>query len=77
MNLPKLKLKLVDNWRQGWKWVSVWCMALSGAVLTSWQTLPDDWKAMLPQAFLQRYIGPLLLIGIIGRFIDQTKKAEE
>lgn len=70
------KVKLVENWKDAWKWISVWCMALSSSVLMSWETLPDTWKEMLPAAFLQRYIGPLLLIGIVGRFIQQTKKPE-
>lgn len=68
------KVKLVENWREGWSWISVWCMALSGSILTSWEMLPDEWKAMLPQSFLQKYVGPMLLIGIIGRFIKQTSE---
>lgn len=70
-------IKLVENWKQAWRWISVWCMSLSGAILSSWEALPPTWKEMLPTQDLKAYVGPLLIIGIIGRFVDQTKKVSE
>lgn len=66
-------MKLVDNWKDGWKWVSTQCMALSVAVLGAWDVIPEEWKSALPAGGAKSLVLGLLLIGIVGRFIQQAK----
>ena len=70
-------LKIVENWKSAWRWISVWCMSLSAAIMSSWDMLPPEWKAALPSQSMGKYVVPLLIIGIVGRFIDQTTKLPE
>lgn len=70
-------MKLVDDWKNCWKWISVWCMGFTGAVSATWEWLPSDWKQVLLQdasvgvAF--KIISFLSIMGIAGRLIKQGK----
>lgn len=64
-------MKLIPNWRKGYKMLSVQAMSLSTAILGTWALLPDDLKAVLPtQVVIWVSVG-LLVVGILGRFVDQ------
>lgn len=69
-------MKLVENWKEGYKWISTQSMALAVAILSSWEMIPAEWKAALPMDDAKPYVIALLVLGIVGRFLDQTKKAE-
>jgi hypothetical protein len=66
-------MKIVKNWRKGWRMFSVQAQA---AVLTgvgAWQIIPDDLRAVVPQSVAVGMAMTLLVLGILGRFIDQPK----
>ena len=69
-------MKLVENWKEGYRWISNQCMALSVAILSSWEMIPAEWKSALPMDDVRPYVISLLMLGIVGRFLDQSKKAE-
>lgn len=66
-------MRLVSNARQGWKWVSVQSMAAAMAVQGTWVALPDDMKASLPDWAVSAATMALLVLGTIGRFVDQQR----
>ncbi len=72
-------MKLVDNWKQCWKWLSLHCMisattiqALVAAIKEGWISIPDDLKSLVPHNLATIITIILLALGIIGRFINQT-----
>ncbi|MEM9964596.1 MAG: hypothetical protein AAGC58_04535 [Asticcacaulis sp.] len=64
-------MKLISNWRQGWRFVSTQAMALSLAISGAWLALPDDWRTRVPDDLVALVTVPVLLIGIVGRFMPQ------
>lgn len=79
-----MKPRIVDDWRQGWRWLSVQLMAaalvlpdLLAYALDTWNLLPPDLKAALPPTWAQ-WLGKVLLVGgIAGRFIAQRRPDKE
>jgi len=69
------KLKLIEDWRRAWRWVSVQCMILAGSIQGAWVFVPDDMKASIPPNVLQCATLVLLGIGVVGRFVQQTPPA--
>jgi hypothetical protein len=67
-------MKPVEDWRSGWKWLSVHCMTLAIAVQGAWMWLPPDLKSTLPQEIVSGISIGLLVLGVIGRFVKQEKK---
>jgi RsiW-degrading membrane proteinase PrsW (M82 family) len=67
------KPKLVDNWKQAWKWFSVHCMTIAGAIHGAWLVLPDDMKASLPIKYVAALTVTLMLCGVAGRLVDQEQ----
>lgn len=65
------KLKLVDDWKQGWKWVSTQSMGAAIAFLTTWALMPEDLKAHVPPDIAAIIAVILLVLGFIGRFLKQ------
>jgi membrane protein required for beta-lactamase induction len=66
------KMKLVEDWKDGWRWISTRCMALSLAMLGTWEVVPSEWKSSLPDGTLKYLVTALLVLGVFGRFIDQA-----
>ena len=62
---------LINNWKSLYKAFSVQAMVLSGVVLSAWEVLPADLKSSIPQDWLHYIAIGLLLLGIVGRAIDQ------
>ena len=69
-------MKLIPNWRKAWRMFSVQAQAGSVAVLGTWQALPDDLRGKVPEPVVLGIVGALLVLGIIGRLIDQPKTRE-
>lgn len=65
------KLKLVENWKEGWKWISNICMGLAAATIQFWDMIPPDMKVMLQGTSSSQIVFWLMVIGIVGRHIDQ------
>lgn len=66
-------MKIVPDAKDGWKWLSVQAMALNTAILTTWVSLPDDIKAIIPDTYVMTGAAMLTVAGIVGRFIDQNR----
>lgn len=72
--IEKFKLKLVEDWRNAWKWFSVQAMGFSVVLLGAWEVLPGDLKATLPEDLVRLLAIGLLTMGIAGRVVDQKPK---
>lgn len=66
-----LKLHLVDDVRDAWKWFSVQSMGLAVVLLGAWGAMPGDLKAALPDWLVPVIAGLVLALGIAGRLVKQ------
>jgi len=69
-----MELKLVDNWRNCKTWISSWCFNIVAALSAGWNTLPSEWKPLIPVNYLLYVIIFFCVIGFIGRLIKQPEK---
>ena len=69
-----MNIKLVEDWRQAWRWFSVQAMGVATAFLAVWAVFPDDLKAVLPAGWTKAIAIAVLLIGLVGRLVQQPKK---
>lgn len=68
----KDKMKLVPDWRNAFRWISMQCFVLTGILQTAWQTLPADMKISIPPPYIFYLTMALLFTGAVGRLIDQN-----
>ncbi len=60
-------VKLVPNWTKAWKWFSMQFLALAA----TWEMLPPDVQAIVPEPY-RGYVTLALLIGAgFGRMVRQ------
>lgn len=72
------KIKLVPGWRKCWRWLSVQIPLLNLAFVTVWAQLPPELKSEIPQKWMWFITAALIIIGVLGRMIDQgTKNADD
>jgi len=64
-------MQLIPNIKQAWKMFSIQAQALNAALLVSWQTLPLSFQTILPVQYLIGIAITLLVLGIVGRVIQQ------
>jgi len=65
-------MKLVDDWKDFWKWYSTWVITFLAMLPTMWMQIPDEYKAMIPEQYMG-YIGVTLAIGsVLSRLRDQS-----
>jgi hypothetical protein len=64
---------LVENWRGAWRWFSMQAMALVVALQGAWAAMPDDLKQHFPPLLVTALSVGLLLLGIGGRLVRQSK----
>lgn len=67
-----MKIHLVEDWRNAWRWVSVNCMVLAGALQTAWLVLDADQRASLPPYSVTVLTIAILACGVIGRLTKQN-----
>lgn len=67
-------MKLVDDFKQCWRWLSIQAMVLAGAVQGAWTFVPDDMRTSIPPHIVQGVTIALLVLGVAGRLVDQSKK---
>jgi hypothetical protein len=60
-------MKLVDNARHAWKWLSTQMLAVTGAMPGVWLTLPAEWRSAIPPTALAIAALVTAAIGIYGR----------
>ena len=66
-----MKPKIVKNWRDGLKWFSVQANIVAGVIVAAWVMLPDDMKASVPSEWVMGATVAAIVLGTIGRFVDQ------
>lgn len=62
---------MVKNWQQGWKWFSNLALAAIVAINTS--PIPPEILNALPPDTQQKVTIGLAVLGLLGRFINQSK----
>jgi hypothetical protein len=68
-------MKLVENWRDCWKWFSMWAMSAIGFLSLFlpmlWESLDESTKALIPPAYIGYVLFVVSVLGTIGRLIQQ------
>ncbi|MDI3149368.1 hypothetical protein [Serratia nevei] len=64
-------MKLIDDWAKAWKYFSVQCFALAGAISAGWGMYGDVIKQYIPAQYMPWIICVVAIAGIVGRFVDQ------
>lgn len=70
-------MKLIKNWRSALKAYSTMSLAAMTVLVTTWNELPHEVVALIPEQWKGRILIAVALFGLIGRFIDQSKKNAE
>lgn len=86
--LQKLKIELIVEWRQAWKYMSVQ-LATIGLMIqwyllefpvdayAHWAALPAEVKAVIPETVLP-YVGPTIIaLSLVSRLIKQSNVRKE
>lgn len=69
-----MKIKLVKNWREGWKWLSNWAFVL--VIFLATTPLPPEILILVPEENQKHVIAIVALAGLILRFINQSKQSK-
>jgi hypothetical protein len=67
-----MRLRLVQDWRRGWRWASVQLMALSAAIQFGAGLLPPWLHDALPAVWWKYLAGAMLVCAMLARFIRQN-----
>jgi hypothetical protein len=71
---PKRRQRLVDDWRECWRWISMQAMAIALALQGAWMAVPEDLRANLPSWLITAVTIVLLVLGMIGRLLTQQPR---
>lgn len=68
-------MKLVENWRGAWRWLSIQIAIVGAALQAAIIAFPDlkDWLGDT----ITHCVGLLILLGIVGARLKDQKKPEE
>lgn len=66
-----MKFRLVEDWKRCHKWISINCMAIAASFQGAWLYIPDDLRHSIPQKLITFITISLLILGIVGRLINQ------
>lgn len=69
-------MKLIDEKRHWWKWLSVHALALTGILPAVWVSLPADWRASIPGDWLAVVTVVTAVMGVFGRIVQQGDKPD-
>lgn len=64
-------MKLVEDWRKAYKWLSVQIPAINAAFLLTWTQLPQKFQEALPLPWVIGIAVSLLVLGMVGRLMHQ------
>jgi hypothetical protein len=64
-------MRLITEWRQAWRMLSMQAMGLAAAVQGAWLGLPGDLRAMVPPHLVYYLTLALMVLGIVGRLVHQ------
>lgn len=68
------RMKLVDDYRDAWRWASVRFNGAALAVQATWASLSDDMRSEFPKHAVTVLTVALLIMGTTGRLIKQERK---
>lgn len=66
-------MRLIDNWKDAKCWFSVHAMLWSSVIQIVWSQVPEDMKTSLPSKYVSYITSAMLILGILGRVINQEK----
>lgn len=70
--INRIKAKLIDEWKQAWRFWSVRLALIGAAMSAGWGALPADTRALIPGS---QWIGLFLFLAVtVARLIDQGGK---
>jgi hypothetical protein len=69
-------MKLIDEWKQAWKLLSVQANGISVAMTGAYVALPEKMQDILPAKYVLLAAGAIAVLGTIGRVIQQKPKDE-
>lgn len=81
---PKMKFKLISQWRSFWRMWSLRLNAIGVAllgyvalspdlILNSWNMLPNELKQIIPRDYLLWITGLIFVLAMVARVIKQEK----
>lgn len=70
-------MKLIEEWRQWWRFASVWASGVGFSVLAVWAIMPPAVRDAVPDG-IELLIGAVLFGGVLlARITDQPKLREK
>lgn len=69
-------MRLVDDYKKCLKWFSVQANLIGAAIATTYGTMYAELKADFPPKTMFLVTAAVFLVGILGRVISQTPKAD-
>ena len=67
-------MRLVTNWKRSLRWFSTQAHLINLAFLGTWSTLPEKFQDALEPPWVIGIAAALIVLGVVGRVIDQTPK---
>lgn len=64
-------MKLVDDWKKAWRWISINCMLLATAIQAAWLSVPENTRLLVPEWLIASVTITLMVLGVIGRLVKQ------
>lgn len=71
-------MQMIDNWKQGLKFASVWFTAVGSALLAAtvafpelWASLPPELLALMPAHWVQKIGIAVVVCSMVARFVKQ------
>jgi hypothetical protein len=65
-------MKLIDNWRDSWRFASVRLLAAIVLIQSNWDAMPEELKSLIPGVTLNRVTVGLAILAYFGRLVKQT-----
>jgi hypothetical protein len=70
-------MKLIEEWRQAWRYTSVWASGAGIGVLTAWNMMPMAVRDQVPDWIEALVGGGIWGIVILARVVAQPKAQEK
>lgn len=67
-------MKLIEEWRGCWKYLSVQANTIGVAITTTYGAMYDQLKETLPAKYMMLAVGGVFVLGIVGRLVSQAPK---
>ncbi len=70
-------MKLIEEWRQAWRYTSVWASGAGIGVLTAWNMMPIAVRVRVPD-WIEALVGGVLFgLVFLARVVAQPKAQEK